>query len=208
MNPTFSLSPLRALRNLRTTLAALLAVAFFFIVAVRDAAAMDPISFQQAPALVGKQVYAIVSRDLREGTGWVFAGEPLTLVLAETYGKDPVTYNYVRVRTQDGRVGEVQLENLSRTPLPFNLRKPPKSARDLSLAVLEFAYPLVARMQAIDGKSRGDISRDVEVKHELETLGGAFSAARDPQSPRCCGKSGENGLSARRMICSTPTAKA
>lgn len=93
---------------------------------------LEPLPFAQVKATIGKRVWCAVTQQLR-GRGapedeWIYAGEPLTLVAAEPFNRkgEPLSYNYVKVKTAEGKAGEVQIIYLSRTALRFNLKKPGK----------------------------------------------------------------------------------
>ncbi len=144
-----------------------------------QAGAFEAIGFKDVPALVGKQVFAGTTQDAR-GT-WIYAGEPLTLVSAEAYQKSAnvTTYNFVRIKTKEGKEGEVQIQYLSKAPLRFNLRTPGK-AKALVLAILNDAFDLHAKLHAFRSRLRYDIASSTQPDeyHQVESMKSVFEKER------------------------------
>jgi hypothetical protein len=105
--------------------------------------AFEAVPFAEVPALVGKPVYAASNQ--RVGTALVFAGDDLTLVEAKPADGG---FSYVKVKTKEGVVGEIQLRFLSKSALKYRLRSPGEPKAFLK-ALLDDAYPLGAKLHAM-----------------------------------------------------------
>jgi hypothetical protein len=127
------------------------------------ASAFEPVPFQQVDGLVGKTLYAASNQRLQktDGESWIYAGEPLTLVSAKKWGNQDNTlqYNFVTVKTGEGKVGEVQLLFLSKTALGYNLRHPANAAA-LATQIFIDAFPIGRRMREIQERHGYDLRPD------------------------------------------------
>lgn len=150
-----------------------------------SAFAFEPISFNEVPGLVGKPVFAggnvaLRNLDVRPEK-WVYAGEPLTVVSAEPKKRPEgvMVYSFIRVRTEAGDEGEVDLDLLSKAPLHFNLRNP-GTARQLALAVFADAFELPAKMHEIRINFQYDIASPAQAdeSHQVDSMQEAFKFDR------------------------------
>jgi len=136
--------------------------------------AFEAIPFAEVNGLVGKQVYAANNKSLGLDKE-VYAGDALTLLEAKPYGKG---FNYVKVKTKEGVIGEIQIRFLSKSALRYSLRTPGTPAVLLK-AILEDAYPLGAKMHAIGERHNHDVSADaVEDYHQLDATRASFDFSR------------------------------
>lgn len=143
-----------------------------------SAFAFEPVAFTDVPDLVGKQVFAGINFEV--GSAWAYAGEPLMLVAAPPVKRDGKTsYQFVRVKTAEGKEADVQLRFLSKAALKFNLRDP-GTARQLVLAILADAYELPAKMHEIRSKFHYDIdsTEQPDEYHQVQSLAESFKFQR------------------------------
>ncbi|MCC7384462.1 MAG: hypothetical protein IT384_21625 [Deltaproteobacteria bacterium] len=144
------------------------------------ALAFEPIAYKDVPSLVGKQVWVAANVGL-DGDAWAYAGEPVTVVAAEPFGdqdKGPV-YNFIQIKTAEGKSGEVQLRMLSKKALKFNLRTP-GTAPQLVIKVLDDAYELPQRMHQIRERYRYDLdsSKSADEYHQVDSMEEYFRFAK------------------------------
>lgn len=129
----------------------------------------EPIPFSAVRGLIGKAVWSTTSRQLgTRGAGdvFVYAGQRLTLVKAEPFGQG---FNYVTVKTPDGKTGEVQLIYLSRAALQVDLTACPRHEELLAAAFREGLHGALAlhRFRVKHGWDRPD---DDASRHEEQSL--------------------------------------
>lgn len=136
-----------------------------------SALAFEPISFAEMPSLVGKTIYAGANKPLG-GKGWAYAGDALTVVAAEPFGKG---FNYIKVRATDGTQGEIQIRYLSKAPLRYTLRKP-GNPKALLKNLLEDGFPLGAKIHAIQSKHGYSIPQEAaDDYHQADAMREALS---------------------------------
>lgn len=152
--------------------------------AERELPGGEPVPFAQVAALRGKSIYPVQPVSLRRNGGgpevWVNAGEAVTLVAAEPWNRkgEPLTYNFVKVRTQAGEEGEAQLRFFSRAPLRFDLSRPGQ-LEELIRAALEEAVHQAILLHRLRVAHAWDVpSAEVEAYHAHDTLEVALDYSR------------------------------
>lgn len=129
----------------------------------------EPIAFPAVRGLIGKTVWSTTSRQLQtRGAGDVFvhAGQAVTLVKAEPFGEG---FNYVTVKTPEGKTGEVQLQYLSRTALQVDLTRCGTYEELLAAAFREGLHDAIA-LHRFRVKHAWDRPDDDAGRHEEQSL--------------------------------------
>lgn len=129
----------------------------------------EPIPFPAVRGLIGKTVWSTTSRQLQtRGAGdvFIYAGQAVTLVKAEPFGEG---FNYVTVKTPEGKTGEVQMIYLSRTALQVDLTACGTHEELLAAGFREGLHDALAlyRFRVAHGWDRPD---DDAGRHEEQSL--------------------------------------